>query len=448
MRTTIMDPGKLGEVVLMTVYALIGALVFYNIVVFIAQRFLYVCAPNEILVFSGGKYPHVDGSTRGFKVVFGGRAWRAPFVERVDRMDLTTIPLELTVSNAYSKGNIAMRVHAIATVKISSDRTLVMNAVERFLGRGKGEVQQVARETLEGNLRGIVATMTPEELNEDRLAFADRVSAEVHGDLAKLGIELDTLKIQSVSDEMNYLNSIGRADIANVIKRAEMAESDATREADKVSAEATAVAEVAEAEASQAITERLNALRAIEAQLKAQVEAEQLKAQAAAAEARSIAELDLQEIRREREKLRLQADVVIPADAERQASEMRAKGDVAPIEARGLASADALKALALAWQEAGPNADQIYLISQIEKLTELAANAVNKVDVKHIHLIDDGRGTAVPALMAAFPMAMAEVMKSVQANLGIDITGALARRDKAALSAEAMPDANARPPIV
>ena len=124
-----------------------------------------------------------------------------------------------------------------------------MNAIERFLGRGLAEIQQVAKETLEGNLRGVLATLTPEEVNEDRLKFAESLAQEVEQDLSKLGLHLDVLKIQHVTDDANYLESIGREQIAQVIRDAEIAESNARNEAAKEAAAAEMRAKVAEADA-------------------------------------------------------------------------------------------------------------------------------------------------------------------------------------------------------
>ena len=90
----------------------------------------------------------------GYRVVRGGRRWKTPLVERVDRMDLRTIPIDIKSSNAYSKGGIPLKLHAIAMVKISDNDTLINNAIERFLGRDISEIRRVAKETLEGHLRG------------------------------------------------------------------------------------------------------------------------------------------------------------------------------------------------------------------------------------------------------------------------------------------------------
>ena len=171
-------------------------------------RFLYVCRPSEILIFSGRKHRLADGSEVGSRVIFGGRAWRIPLIESVQRMKMLSMPIDVQVQGAYTKVGIPLKVRAIAVIKLSSDPNVVMNAIERFLGRGLADVQQVAKETLEGNLRGVLAAITPEEVNEDQLKFADSLAAEVERNLTKLGLHLDVAKIQHVTDDANYLASI------------------------------------------------------------------------------------------------------------------------------------------------------------------------------------------------------------------------------------------------
>ena len=160
-------------------------------------------------------------------------------------MDMRTMPVPIEVINAYARGGTPLSIQAIANVKISSDPIIVRNAIERFLDRGTDEIRRVARETLEGNLRGVVATLTPEQLNEDRLEFAERIANDVSDDLAKLGLHLDTLKIQSVSDDVDYLDSIGRKQIAMILRDAEMAESDAIAAAETIEDDCTRQSEVA-----------------------------------------------------------------------------------------------------------------------------------------------------------------------------------------------------------
>ena len=326
------------------------------------------------------------------------------------------------MKQAYSKGGIPLNVRAIANVKLSSNANDIGNAIERFLGKDRSEVHRVARETLEGSLRGVLATLTPEEVNENRLKFAESLAEDVQDDFIKLGLMLDTLKIQHVTDDVEYLESIGRARIANVIKEAEIAESNANNEANKQSAEAMARGEIARKDAERAIVQKRNEQRRIAAEFEAQAESEMSRAKAAGEQARAEAEQELQQIRRELEQIRLQADVVIPADAERQARELIAKGEAAPIEENGKALAKVLELLAKAWAEAGPNARDIFMIQQVEKLMGTVVQRLSALKVREVNIIDPGDGSALPNYVAGFPSTVTAVLKSLKDSTGIDVT--------------------------
>lgn len=388
------------------------------------KQFRCICRPNEILIFTGRTYVLPNGHKAGTFVLSGGGRWRWPIIERVERMDITTIPIKVPAS-AYSRGGIQLRVDAIANVKISSDERHVRNAIERFLGRDRAEVAQVARQTLEGNLRGVLAKLTPEEVNEDRLRFADELSREAGQDLAKLGLQVDTLKIQSVTDDAGYLEAIGRKRVAEILKEAEVAESDAERESKTVAANAKAEGDIAKENAQKSVLQKTNESRRIAAECEALVEAEIRRTEAAAQAARALAEQELQSVRKEVERARLQAEVVVPAEAERRAREIIARGEAAPVEADGKANADAMRMLAESWGKAGTQARDVFLIQQLEGLTDTVVDAVKQVSVKNVSLIDGGDGRALPSYVASFPAMVNAVLEQLAAGTGVDIPAAL-----------------------
>ncbi len=314
------------------VLGVVAGAVVLGLISAITKSLLVVCRPNEAVVFSGRKRRLADGSDVGYRVLLGGRAFRVPILEKVDRMGLASIPIDLRVANAYSKGGIPLKVHAIANVKVSSDPTLVGNAIERFLGKNPQELARIAKETLEGHLRGVLANLTPEEVNEDRLKFATGLMDESGSDFRKLGLQLDTLKIQNVSDDSNYLASIGRARIALVHRDAGMAESLARSEAEQKEAEARRGGEVALQQAGTKIAKKENELKTLKSQLEAQARSVEETAIQAALQARAEAEQKLQAVRTELEKARLTAEQVLPAQAEEQAAAFRARGAAATIE--------------------------------------------------------------------------------------------------------------------
>ncbi|MBA3451685.1 MAG: flotillin family protein, partial [Deltaproteobacteria bacterium] len=264
----------------------VGAGVAVLLVLIILRYLLRICRPNEILIFSGRKHKTPDGRTVGYRVVFGGRGMRIPVVESVHEMDVSLISVPMQVQGAYSEGGIPLNVHAIANIKVSTDRRFVGNAIERFLGMGRNEIARVVKETLEGHLRGVCATLTPEEINQDRLKFARQLEQSAGPDLEKMGLELDVLKIQHIADDRNYLESIGRQRIAEILRTAEVAESDAVRLAEQAEAGARARGEVAMTNAQAAVQRKQNELRQIKAEVDGEAGSEENRAEAAGQQAR------------------------------------------------------------------------------------------------------------------------------------------------------------------
>lgn len=305
---------------------------------------------------------------------------------------------------------------------------MVGNAIERFLDRNRSEIARVARETLEGNLRGVVATLTPEEVNEDRLRFAERIAEDVSHDLSKLGLRLDTLKIQSVADDVDYLKSIGRRRIAQITRDAEIAEAEALGEADRREADAQQQAEVARAQAATVVQQRQNELRKIKAQLDQQVRSEEERTTAAAKEARARAEQRLQSLRAELEKLRLEADEVLPAEAQRVAKTLQARGSAAVLAENAKAAAEVSDRLSQVWRSAGPEAAELFLIQQIEMVLREAAQIPGRLHLHKVRVVDGGDGQALARLINAYPEIVQQFLQRVDSTLGLDVIGTLSRR--------------------
>jgi flotillin len=195
--------------------------------VFIAKNLIYVCGPNEALIFSGSTTTDRNGKKRGYRIIQGGRGMRWPLLETVDTLNLTNMIIDVAVTNAYAKGGIPLTVSGVANVKIADKEPALNNAIERFIGKGRRELIKIAKETLEGNLRGVLSQMTPEQVNEDKTIFAKNLMVEAEHDLSEIGLILDTLKIQNVTDDRGFLDSIGRVKSAEMTSRQKIAEAQA-----------------------------------------------------------------------------------------------------------------------------------------------------------------------------------------------------------------------------
>ena len=209
---------------------------------------------------------------------------------------------------------------------------------------------------------------------------------------------------------------------------AEIAESDAERGAEQSEAKNNGRASVTRSEADAKIAKLKNDLRKVKADLSARVKSEEERTAAAAREARAVAEQRLQQVRAELEQIRLRADEVLPAEAERMAEEFRAKGRAAIIRERGAAVSQTLDLIHGAWQKAGPSAIQIAIIEDLEKILGAAADGVQKIDIGQITVIDGGDGKTLPNYISAYPEMLNSVFDAVDKTVGISITDALSGR--------------------
>jgi flotillin len=409
------------------VFTALGIAVAILVFAAIARSLLHIASPNEALVFSGKKYRRADGTVLPYRVLRQGeRAFRIPVLERVDRMDMRLLPIDIVVQNAYSAGNIPLQIHAIANVKVSSDDRYIGNAVERFLGRSLREIQLVAQQTLEGAVREVIATLTPEQVNEDRLAFAERLAKAAEDDLAKLGLTLDVLKIQTVADATGYLDSLGRPKIAAALRDAENAENEAAQEITAATAASSQRAEVAKAAAEAAILELRNELRRVQAELEGEAQSVEREAGVAAKTARAEAERALQELRAALEERRLHADVVIPAEIHREAQAVLAVGEAAPTAENGAAQAKVLELMGEAWRAMGPQAKEIYVIQHLEQIVGVVVDQLRDVQVGEVNVLDDGSGQGLASYAATYPQMVARVMESLAQSTGVDVPALLA----------------------
>jgi flotillin len=374
-------------------FIIVGVILFLVVLGLIGYtRLIHICEPNQVLIFSGGRRRSGDRRL-GYHVIKGGRRVRYPLIERVDRLDLTNMVIDIQAQNAYSRGGIPLTVQGVANVKIAGHEPLLNNAIERFNGKGRQEIMQIAKATLEGSLRGILATMTPEQVNEDKLLFAERLVADVEQDMTALGLVVDTMKIQNVSDEVNYLDSIGRVRNAEIISKARVAEAIARADSIVRSAENEEREQKAAVEAEIAMAKANAQKRLTDAQTQRAALVAEEQAQVMAAVARAKAEVEVQKARIEQIRGQLEADVVQPARASAEAAANEAKAQTAGIIEDGRARAEALRRLATIYRESGPNAREILLTQKLEGVIEALTNVIPATHVEKVTMIDGGGGS-------------------------------------------------------
>lgn len=368
----------------------------------VIRNFYYICQPSEVLIFAGNQTKIADGKEVGYRLVKGGSSIQVPLLERAFRMDLTNMIIELRVSNAYSKGGIPLTVEGVANIKIAGEEPTIHNAIERLLGKSRKDIEQLAKETLEGNLRGVLASLTPEQVNQDKIAFAKSLLEEAEDDLEKLGLVLDNLQIQNISDEVRYLDSIGRKQQAELMRDARIAEAKAHAESLIRASENDRITslrrigrdlEMAKAEAERRVRDALTKRAAVVAEVESVVGSEVARVQA---------EVAVQTERIKQVENQLQADVVAPAEAECKRAIAKARGDAARIVEDGKAQAAGTKRLAESWKTAGTSAREIFLLQKLEPLLKTMAAGVPEVEVQNLTVIDAQNGSHVTKMASFF----------------------------------------------
>lgn len=412
--------------------------------------------PNEVLVISGRKTRNAEtGEVDPYRLVKGGRSFIWPVLERVDRLSLEIMTIEVTTENVYTKQGVAITLEGVAQIKIASDDVSIRTAAERFLSKTRVEIINVAHETLAGHLRGIIGTLTVEEIYRERDKFAQSVQEVSAGDLKNMGLGIDTFVIKDVRDKEGYLEALGRPRIAEVKRDATIAEQEAaTREAearrDYQLQQAAYNNEVArkqtEANLAGTLQEKITGqtIRSEEVQIEV-------------IQRQKDTEVQQQEaLRKEKE---LEATVRKPAEAEqfriqtianaaKFETETRASGDAAAIRAKGEAEGDAIKARGLAEAEvirqkglaeaeamekkaaAWKQYNQAAVIQQvIEAMPQLAsAIAQPLAQTDRIVVIGgDGATAGVSKITGDITTMMAQVPATVEALTGLDLSKAISQ---------------------
>ena len=401
------------------------------------------CPSDKILVIYGKTGRNRSGGISSAKCVHGGASFIWPVFQSYDFLDLKPISIECNLTNALSKQNIRVDVPCRFTVGISTDPETMTNAAERLLGLTTANIQSIATDILFGQLRLVIATMDIEEINSDRDKFLANVSANVEAELRKIGLKLINVNVTDIRDESGYIEALGKEAAAKAINDAKksVAEQDRNGEIGKAEADrdkrinvnaanAKAVEGENAAKVQIANSDADRREKEAEAGRKA-VAAEKVQAALALKEAYQT-ERDAELARAEREKATQQANVVVPAEidkekvvieAEAEAEKQRriAKGEAdatyAKMEAQARGLYEVLSKQAEGFQRlvgsAGNDPQKAVLMMIADKLPELVktqVEAVKGINIDKVTVWDGGSGADGKTATSNFISGM---MKSV-----------------------------------
>jgi flotillin len=172
-------------------------------------------------------------------MVAGGRAFVLPWIQKVQRISLNSMTLVIESPRVYSKQGVPVSVTGIAQVKIQGKNSEMLRAAcEQFLGKTEDEIREVAKETLDGHQRAIIASMTVEEIYKQRKTFSKKVFEIASSDLVDMGFTIVSYTIKDISDEEGYLKALGICRTSEVKRDARIAEAEAKRDSVMKEAEA------------------------------------------------------------------------------------------------------------------------------------------------------------------------------------------------------------------
>jgi flotillin len=419
------------------------------VIVFITFIRRYKRCPSDRILVVYGKV----GGGKSAKCIHGGAAFIVPVIQDYQYLDLTPISIEVNLVNALSKQNIRVNVPSRFTIGISTEPGVMQNAAERLLGLGLSDIQELAKEIIFGQLRLVVASMDIEEINADRDKFLANIMASVESELKKVGLKLINVNITDIVDESGYIEALGKEAAAHAINAARKSVAEKNRdgsigEANAVQDERTQVAAANAKAVDGENTAKINVANSNALRRQREAEAERSaiaseKVQAAKAlEEAYAAEQDAEKARAERERASQMADIIVPAqidknkveiDAEAEAERIRrkAKGEAdailfkAQAEAQGLyeiltKQAAGLDQIVQAAGNDSQNAALLLIADKLPELVKLQAEAIKNIKIDKVTVWEGGNAKdgktstsnfisgmykAVPPLQEMFNMA-------------------------------------------
>lgn len=444
-----------------SIIGIIVAVVVLVILLFMAIG--YVKAPPDMAYI-------ISGVKKKSKVVIGKASIRIPFFERLDKLNLRLIPIDVKTSNAVPTADyININVDATVNVKISNNPEKLRLAAENFLNKNTEYIAGVAREVLEGNVREIVGKMKLEEMVSDRQKFANLVKENAEPDLAAMGLDIISFNVQNFVDGNEVIENLGIDNIVKIKKAAAIARAESERDIKVAQASADKESNDAAVAAQTEIAKKQNELAIKKSEL--QMEADTKKAMADAAydiqkeELRKtieVATANADIAKQEREIELKQKEVAVTeqsleaeaqlyqrqkeaearqfeaqrqaeaqkaeAEAMRYAKEQEAAGiravgeaEASAIQAKGIAEAEAMEKKAEAYAKYNKAAVAEMMIKVLPDIAAKVAEPLGQID--KITIIGGGDGeNGVGKVAGNVPVVMAKVFESMKEATGIDLS--------------------------
>ena len=454
---------------------LLGAVVFVAVAVlllimWVVGNLFRRVGPNRALIVFGWGGTHI--------VTGGGRVvW--PLFQSFQELSLELMSFDVAPEQQlYTSQGVAVAVEAVSQIKVKSDPLSIRTAAEQFLTKPPEEREALLRLVMEGHLRGIVGLLKVEEIVKEPEIVAGRVRDSVSDDLNKMGLEVVSFTIKKVIDENDYINNMGRPDIARIKREADIAQAEAERDTAIRRAMAMREAAVAQALADQERVIAQTASEAKQAEATRDLEIKKADYEAAVRTQRAQAEkaydisanqaqqkvvaeqvrvdqvqrqeqIKVQELEVQRRELELQATVTKQAEAERrrievlaeaqrqklateaagqaEATRLQGTAEAEIVRAKGQAEADAMHQRAEAYQEYSQAAVLDKLITGMPEVVRALAQSLASVDRITVVSTGDGRSQGVSQLTGEVAKMVAQVPELFETLTGQKVSDLMTR---------------------
>lgn len=318
---------------LLVVVAVI-VIIVVAVVAFIT-RYYHKVPPSKVMVVYGRQAPNL---------ITNGGVFVMPVIETFKMLDITIMTIKTEKDEVYTVSGVPIQLDWVAQTQIDGEEAALRTAARAFLDKSRQEVLSVIEETLSANFRAIVGQMTVEGIHRDRDSFVQKVQDLASDDLSAMGVKIISMGIEEITDNEGYLQAMAAPQIAAVKRDAAIAEAEADRESRVKAAAAKRDAEQAELDADREILQQREALQLREVQVSRQV---------------GLAEADSDQEVQQRRALaveqRQEAEILVPARAQRDATEIKAQAERRRIEIEAEADASATRQRAEANAEATEN---------------------------------------------------------------------------------------------
>lgn len=457
--------------------SVVGLVVFILSVIAVYASMYQKAGPNEVLIISGRRQQMEGDKHLGFRLVQGGGTLVMPILEKVDRMSLEMITLDIKTPEFYTKFGVPIQVEGVAQIKVKGDDISIRTAAEQFLSKDVEEIQSIAYQMMSGHLRGILGTLSVEDILAGHEAFAQRVADVSASDLSNMGLTVVSFTIREIHDSRGYLESLGKTRIAQVRRDAMIGEAEANRDATIRSAQAAQEGETAKLQADMKVAEarrdfelkqaEINGVvnqRKAEADLSYDLQRykttqtlkkEEVQIEIVAKEQQTIVQ-EKEVSRRQREleatvqkqadaeryrlqalaeaqKYRLETEAKGQAEAQRQtglaqAEVIRATGEAEAevIKKKGLAEAEVMRIKAEAWKQYGEAALAQMFIEKLPELARAIAEPLSRTE-KIVMISNGGDGAGASKLTGDITNIITQLPPIIESVTGLNLEELLKR---------------------